>query len=266
MPLLSLDSLTLTDCRPETTIRAAAEAGFDACSLWIIPPPLFPSALLSPAQERDCARALANTGIQVIALEVFDLQSLTAVEECKPLLEMGARLGGKAALTINYGNPDRAEVAETLARFAEVARGFGLATNLEPVAGGQTQTLQAASELIAAAGADVGICLDPHHLFRAAGTTADIAEIEPGRIRYLQLCDGLLPQPPEIATTEAVCERPYPGDGEFPLREFLEAAPRDVPIGIECPSLSRVQNGASALVQAREVLAKARQVLAVSSA
>jgi sugar phosphate isomerase/epimerase len=264
MPLLSLDSLTLTDIQPETTIRAAGEAGFDACSLWIIPPPLFPSALLSPEKERDCARALADTGIRVIALEVFDLQTLSAVEGCKPLLEMGARLGGKAALTINYGNPDRAEVADTLARFAEVARGFGLATNLEPVAGGHTQTLRAASELIAESGADVGICLDPHHLFRAGGVIADIAEIEPGRIRYVQICDGLLPQPPEIAMTEAVCERPYPGDGDFPLREFLMAAPQDVPIGTECPSLSRAQAGASALDQAREVLAKAKDVIAFS--
>ena len=169
MPLLSLDSLTLTDTQPEITIRAAAEAGFDACSLWIIPPPLFPSALLSPEKERACARALSDSGIQVIALEVFDLTSIAAVEACRPLLEMGARLGGKAALTINYGNADRAEVADTLASFAEVARGFGLATNLEPVAGGQTQSLAAATELIAASGADVGICLDPHHLFRAGG-------------------------------------------------------------------------------------------------
>jgi sugar phosphate isomerase/epimerase len=264
MTLLSLDSLTLTDTQPETTIRAAAEAGFDACSLWIIPPPLFPSALLSPEKERECARALADTGIRVIALEVFDLHSLAAVDACKPLLEMGARLGGKAALTINYGNPDRAEVADTLAKFAEVARGFGLATNLEPVAGGQTQTLAAASELIDASGADVGICLDPHHLFRTGGKIAEIAEVGTGRIRYVQICDGLLPQPPEIAMTEAVCERPYPGDGQFPLREFLKAAPQDVPIGIECPSLSRAQAGASALDQAREVLAKAREVVAVS--
>jgi sugar phosphate isomerase/epimerase len=261
MTLLSLDSLTLTDTRPETTIRAAAEAGFDACSLWIIPPPLFPSALLSPDRERACAKALADTGIQVTALEVFDLQSVQAVEACKPLLEIGARLGGKAALTINYGNRDQSEVADTLAAFAQMAAGLGLATNFEPVAGGQTQTLAEARELISASGADVGICLDPHHLFRSGGTVADIAEIEPDLIRYVQLCDGLLPQPPEIALTEAVCERPYPGDGHFPLKEFLKAAPRDVPVGIECPSVSRAQAGASALDQAREVMANARRVM-----
>jgi sugar phosphate isomerase/epimerase len=259
---LSLDSLTLTDTQPQHAIRAAAEAGFDVCSLWIIPPPLFPSPLVTPEKERECAAILADTGMEVIALEVFDLHSMAGVEDCKPLLEMGARLGGKAALTINYSNPDRMETAEILARFAETAAGFGLATNLEPVAGGKSQTLAEARDLIRGSGADVGICLDPHHLFRAGDTVADIATIEPGSIRYVQLCDGPIPQPPEIAETEAVCERLYPGDGGFPLLDFLRAAPHDVPLGIECPSLRRMQAGKSAADQAREGIAALRRVLA----
>ena len=165
--------------------------------------------------------------MQVIALEVFDLHSMAGVEDCKPLLEMGARLGGKAALTINYSNADRGESAEILAKFAEVAAGCGLATNLEPVAGGKSQTLAEAEDLIRRSGADVGICLDPHHLFRAGGTVADIARVEPGRIRYVQLCDGPIPQPVEIAMTEAVCERLYPGDGDFALLDYLRAAPHE---------------------------------------
>jgi len=261
MPRLSLDSLTLTDTAPHVTIRAAAEAGFDACSLWIIPPPLFPSALLTPAMERECASIIADTGIELIALEVFDLHSLAGVEDVRPLLEMGARLGGQAALAINYSNADRSESAAILAAFAEAAAGFGLATNLEPVAGGKSQTLAEARDLIAASGADVGICLDPHHLFRGGGAVSDIPAIEPGLIRYVQLCDGPIPQPAEIAMTEAVCERLYPGDGQFPLLDFLRAAPRDVTLGIECPSLSRAQAGASALDQAKEGLAKMRGLL-----
>jgi sugar phosphate isomerase/epimerase len=258
---LSLDSLTLTDTQPQEAIRAAAEAGFDACSLWIIPPPLFPSPLLTPEKERECAAVLADTGVEVIALEVFDLHSLAGVEDCKPLLEMGARLGGKAALTINFSNPDPVESAEILARFAEVAAGFGLATNLEPVAGGKTQTLAEAGNLIRASGADVGICLDPHHLFRSGDSIADIAAVEPGRIRYVQLCDGPLPQPPEIAATEAVCERLYPGEGDFPLIDFLRAAPRETPLGIECPSLARTQAGRSAADQASEGVAAMRRLM-----
>lgn len=262
MAKFSLDSLTLTDTCPQDAIRAAAAAGFDACSLWIIPPALYPSPLLTPAIERECAAIIADTGIEPIALEVFDLYSIAGVETVKPLLEMGARLGGKAALAINYSNADRAESAEILARFAEAAAGFGLATNLEPVAGGKSQTLAQAQDLIRASGADVGLCLDPYHLFRAGGSIADIGTIAPGAIRYVQLCDGPIPQPEEIAMTEAVCERLYPGDGDFPLVDFLRAAPRDVIFGAECPSLSRAQSGASALEQAKEVLAKMRALLA----
>jgi len=260
---LSLDSLTLTDTAPQVAIRAAAAAGFDACSLWVIPPPLFPSALLAPAGERECAAVIADTGIEVIALEVFDLHSMAGVEAARQLLEMGARLGAKAALAINYSNADRGETSEILAAFAETAAGFGLATNLEPVAGGQTSTLAQARDLIRASGADAGICLDPHHLFRTGETVANLAAMDPGAIRYVQVCDGPLPQPPELAMTEAVCERLYPGDGDFPLAEFLKAAPADVPLGVECPSVSRAQAGRSARDQAVEAMTRLRALLAM---
>ena len=85
----------------------------------------------------------------------------------------------------------------------------------------------------------------------------------PGAIRYLQLCDGPIPQPAEIAKTEAVGERLYPGDGDFQLIDFLRAAPRDVIVGAECPSISRAQSGVSAIDQAREGLRKMRAVLAL---
>ena len=263
MPKLSLDSLTLTDTAPAVAIRAAAEAGFDACSLWIIPPALFPLPLLTPAMERECAAVIADTGLEVIALEVFDLHSLAGVEGAKHLLEMGARLGGKAALAINYSNADRGQAAEILAAYAELARGFGLATNLEPVCGGKSQTLAEAQDLIRRSGADVGLCFDPHHLIRSGDGLAELEAVGPGLIRYVQVCDGPIPQPSGIAETEAVCERLYPGDGDFPLVELLRAAPRDVPIGIECPSLSRAQSNVSAAKQASEAMAKLKQVLAL---
>ena len=262
MARLSLDSLTLTDAPPQMLIRAAAEAGFDACSLWIIPPPLFPSPLLTPAMERECAAIIADTGIEVIALEVFDLHSAAAVEMARPLLEMGARLGGKAALAIDYSNPDRSQAADILARFAEAAATFGLATNLEPVAGGKSQNLAEAHDLIRRSGADVGICFDPHHLIRGGGGLADLQALPPGVVRYVQVCDGPIPQPEAIRMTEAVCERLYPGDGDFPLIDLMRAVPHNVPIGIECPSIRRAQAGMSAAEQAREVMGKLRNLLA----
>lgn len=262
MRKLSLDSLTLTDTQPQELIRAAAAAGFDIVSLWVQAPALFPSPLLTPDKEAECASVLADTGLQVVSLECFDLHSEAVVDSYRPALELGARLGGKAALAINYSNPDPGHTAALLARFAQIAKDCGLGVNLEPVAGGPSPRLAQARDIIRASGADVGICLDPHHLFRSGDSLADLQAVEAGLIRYVQVCDGPRVQPPEIAATEAVCERAYPLDGEFPLVEFLRAAPRDTPLGIECPSLSRAGAGKSATDQAVEAIAAVRKLLA----
>lgn len=258
---LSLDSLTLTDTQPMELIRAAGAAGFDIVSLWVQAPALFPSPLLTPDKEAECASLLADTGLAVGSLECFDLYSEDIVEAYRPALELGARLGGKTALAINYSNPDPAHTAAILAKFAETAREYGLGVNLEPVAGGQSPRLAQAREIIRASGADVGICFDPHHLIRSGDGLADLQAVEPGLIRYVQVCDGPLVQPPEIAATEAICERLYPGDGEFPLLDLLRAAPKDTPLGIECPSLRRAQAGMSAKEQAAEAIAAVRKLL-----
>ena len=261
MARLSLDSLTLTDTEPMACIKAASDAGFDIVSLWVQAPPLFPSALLDGGKEAECAAILADSALEVVTLEVFDLHSFQAIEGYRAALERGARLGGKTALAINYSNPDKVETAEILASFAETAAQYGLAVNLEPIAGGHTSRLQQGAALIAASGADVGITFDPWHLVGAGGSIADIAEIDTSLVRYVQLCDGPLPIPAEQVGPGAVCERLYPGDGEFPLLEMLRRLPLDVPIGMECPSLSRVQAGRSPLEQAREGIEAMRRLL-----
>jgi hypothetical protein len=62
---LSLDGMTLTNTKPVDLIRSAKAAGFDQVSLWLQPPSPFPLQLLTPAMERECAQALAETGIRV---------------------------------------------------------------------------------------------------------------------------------------------------------------------------------------------------------
>lgn len=253
-PLLSLDSLTLTATRPSELIRAAGAAGFDLVSLWLQPPPIYPEALVTATEARECAALLADGPVGVQALEVFDLTALGDLDLYRPALELGARLGGTTALVYNLTNPDRGEVVEVLAAFAALAREYGLATNFEPVVMGRTATLAQAASLIAASGADVGLLYDLWHFVRAGGTAADLAEIAPGLIRYVQVNDGLAQIPAEQFIPESIGERLYPGEGEFPLLELLKAAPRDVPWAIETPSLRRANAGVTAEAQARETL------------
>lgn len=261
MARLSLDSLTLTDTQPMEIIKAASGAGFDIVSIWVQAPPLFPSPLLSADKEAECARILADTDLDVVTLEVFDLHSFEAVESYRDALERGARLGGKTALAINYSNPDRAQTTDILARFAETAAEYGLGVNLEPIAGGQTSSLVKGAEMIAASGANVGLTFDPWHLIGSGGSVADLDVIDVSIIRYVQLCDGPLPMPEDQVSVGAVCERMYPGEGQFPLLDMLRRVPLDVPVGIECPSLSRVQAGKTPLEQAQEGIAAMRGLL-----
>jgi sugar phosphate isomerase/epimerase len=263
MPKLALDSLTLTDTQPMDVIRAAQGAGFDIVSLWVQAPALYPSALLTAEKEAECARALADTDLEVVTLEVFDLHSFAAVETYREALERGARLGAQTALTINYSNPDRAETADVLAKFAEVAAEYGLGVNLEPVAGGHTTSLKQGAHMIVASGADVGITLDPWHLIGSGGTMTDILGIDRSLIRYVQLCDGPVPLPSDRVGIGAVSERAYPGEGAFPLLDMLRLVPPGVPVGIECPSVSRAQAGRTPLEQAREGIAAVRRTLAL---
>lgn len=180
---LCLDSLTLNDTEPAELIRSARSAGFDLVSLWVQPPSIFPSQLVTPAKAKACEAALKETGMRVGPLEVFDMRSAEAIESYRPALELGARLGAKSASAINVVNQDAAQVSELFAQFADLAFEYGFAVTLEPLATFATARLSQAREIIRASGVNAGIVLDILHLVREGGTVADVRAMEPGLIR-----------------------------------------------------------------------------------
>jgi sugar phosphate isomerase/epimerase len=262
MPALSLDCLTLTDSSPADLIRAAAAAGFDLVSLWIGSPAAFPRMRFLPEMERECAALLKDNGVAVHTLEVLDLTTETAIRDYRPALELGARLGGKAASAYNGSNPDRIHVVDLLALFVEVAGEFGLEVVLEPVAMAHTRTLAEADALIRDAGGKAGILFDSWHLVRSGSSVEDLRTLDPARIRYVQLNDGLAEIPPDAWIAEAMGERLYLGDGEFPLVDILRLLPDDIPWAVETPSLRRAQSGMNAEAQARETMGAMRRLIA----
>jgi hypothetical protein len=58
---------------------------------------------------------------------------------------------------------------------------------------------------------------------------------------------------------EARYGRLYPGEGELPLRELLEAVPTDIPLSVEAPCLARA--GRSSAERADEVARCTRRLL-----
>jgi sugar phosphate isomerase/epimerase len=242
-------------------IQAAGEAGFDCVSLWFPPPGIYPSALVTPEAAPECERLLSALGVQLYSLEAFALVSEAAVETYRPALELGARLGGRMALVYHVGVEDKRQAADLLAHFAETAAEFGLATCLEPIVSGATSTLAQARDLIRLSGAEVRILFDTWHLMRSGGGIEELRAIDPELIGYVQINDGLLVNPPQDILAEVKGERLYIGTGEFPLVELMSIVRRDVPWGIETPSLSRVQAGMSAATQAREAMAAMQGLL-----
>lgn len=258
---LCLDSLTVTDTEPEDLIHAAHSAGFDLVSLWVQPPPIFPRQLVTLDKVKGCAAALARTGIGVGPLEAFDMSSAAAIESYRPALEVGALLGAKTASAINLHNTDATEVSELFARFAELAGEYGLSVTLEPLATFKTSTLAQARDIIRAAGVDAGVVLDAFHLVHMGGTGADVRAMEPGLIRYVQLCDGGAFASIEQTRFEAACERLYPGEGDFPLVDLLGGAPTDIVWSIEAPSLRRAESGMTAEEQATTAMRSVRELI-----
>ncbi len=258
---LCLDSLTLTDTEPAELIRAAGSAGFDLVSLWVQPPSLYSRALLTNDRVQHCVAALDEAGVRVGPLEAFDLASAGAVESFLPALERGARLGARSASAINMQNHDASHVSDLLARFAELAGGFGLDVMIEPLAGWATSTLAQARAMILAARVDAGIVFDMCHLVRAGGSVGDLATIDPGLLWHAQLCDGVESLTREEAVIESWQERLYPGDGVFPLVEALCRVPLDISWGIEAPSRRRASQGMTAQEQAVEAMAALRRTI-----
>lgn len=260
MKTISLDCLTLPDVSPIELFGIAAEAGFTSASLWVQPPALFPTMLASPDMMADIGRAIADSGIAPGNLEVFNLNVAGPIEDYERTLAFGAQLGAKSATAINFGIA-RPDIAERLAAFHALCSRYGLKTYLEPISMGATRTLREGEDLITEAGVDAQLVVDCLHLARTGTLPDSISTIAPGHIGYVQICDGPAVIADDAIELEAVANRLYPGEGDFPLVNFLKAVPAHAPLGVEIPNRDRMDRGHSPLDRAREALQATNDLL-----
>lgn len=256
---VSLDVLTLLDTTPVELIHIAAETGYSAVSLWLQPPVLPGGTLVVPSMTAEIRQALADTGIKLGNLEVFNLNGDDDIAACEPALELGARLGGVSATAIDFG-PDRPDIPERFARFFELAKSYGLAAYIEPISMGRTRTVKDALRLIESAGVDGGVVLDCLHFVRTGSAIADLAQVPAHRIAYAQICDGPFTMAESGIGLESMAERLYPGEGGFPLVELLRALPASAKLAVETPSQSRSTRGESPRERARQAMAATRRL------
>ena len=259
MTTLSLDCLTLPDVTPVDLFAVARDAGYAAVSLWVQPPALYPPMLAVGAMTPAIKRAIAESGVKLGNLEVFNLNTNAPVADFERVLAFGAELGAGSATAINFGTP-RDDMAERLAAFHVLCAQYGLAAFLEPISMGAIRTVQEGVDLAEAAGIDVRMVIDCLHLMRTGTTPESLTRIPADRIGYIQLCDGPAQMAEEDIGPESVANRLYPGKGGFPLVAYLQALPAGVPIGVGTPCQPRSDQGISPLERARMAFAATQNV------
>jgi sugar phosphate isomerase/epimerase len=127
-----------------------------------------------------------------------------------------------------------------------------------------TTTLGAAVELIRLADEpNIRLNVDVLHLLRNGGRPADLADVDASLIQYAQISDGPLDQPESAQADEALFNRNFPGEGEFPLVSFVRHLPPDAVLSIEAP-VNRLRSVLSPMQRAARAVAGARAVLAAA--
>jgi sugar phosphate isomerase/epimerase len=264
--MIVLDHLTAWELAPPALIQGAAEAGYDAVSLWFHAPPdgvqTYPIMGDTP-MRRDAIAASRASGVAIFSIGLFVLTPAGWMPHWDAMLESGAAMGARRAIVLHY-DPEPARAQALLAELAAKAADHGIGVDVEFIARSGLTSLADACDLVEAIGGDCGVILDPLHLQRTGGSPADVDDRARGLIRYVQLCDGPATMPLERQLEEGSRQRRLTGEGEFPLTAFVAALRAGVPIGLEIPLSDLAAEGMGPVERSRKALAAAAPYLALA--
>ncbi|MDR5761050.1 TIM barrel protein [Caballeronia sp. LZ035] len=239
MKRLSLAHLTVLDVGPPDLISLAAQAGFRAVGIRLCSP--VPGGLAYPLRAgspelRDTLRLMEAHDVTVSDIEVIRLAADTCIDDYVPVFEAGAELGARR-VCINIDDPERTRVIDRLGALCDLARPLNLALDIEFMIWRPVARLEDAVDIVKALDKDNAfVLIDALHLFRSGGTVEAVAALDPAWIGSVQLCDAPLASPARDGIVdEARGNRLLPGEGGLPLRELLDALPKDVPLAAEVP-------------------------------
>lgn len=233
----SVHHMTALEADPAEFIALVANAGGDAVSLFAHQPG---GATGFPLVTRDNLAAvknsLADNGVRVNAIDVLMLTPRSTVEDFLPALDIGAELGARNAVALAYDD-DPARVVPILQALCEQAGQRNMRIGFEfcaftPAWNSLAGAVALQQEI---AHPRFAIAVDVLHLVRSGGSIAEVAALSAEQVAHGQICDGTsLDVTPDYGA-EAAGNRLVPGEGVFPLREFLAALPAGTHIDLEVP-------------------------------
>lgn len=258
MRSLCLDHLSLYDIPALELIKIAAQLDCDAVSLFVTPGHLGPYLDLTTdgAAKAEVVAALRDTGLSVSLVEPFILDENPDWNLLERSVALASELGGVVNGLCFDKEPARLQ--SSFGRLADLARSAGARMAVEGFTLSSVRTLAEALAMADTVGDEVGLTVDTLHVMRTGGSWADFAALPMHRITHVQINDGPLQAPADLAR-EATHERMAPGQGEFDLAAFLAFVPQSVRLAVEAPF--RAPAGMSPLERARLIVEATRALL-----
>jgi len=254
---IGLAALTVLELPHHEQVSVAAEAGYSHVGLRLVPVAGQPYQY--PLELPEVERRLGETGVRVLDVEVFRLTAQTHVEEWAGVLEISARLKA-TELLVHGADADEARLIDTFGRLCDLAAGYGLAANIEPMPWVEVSNIAKALRILRGASrANSGLLVDAIHFFRAGDSLAELAKVPREYLRYAQFCDARAEPPGDMQEIirQARSDRLFPGEGGLDLAGLLRTLPAGLPLSLEIPYARPMP----ALERARRALAATKAML-----
>ncbi len=253
---LAIHQITMMEGGPAGLVRFAARAGLRKICLFTATPAhpdgsdMFP--VVKPSKRNMFIQLMEGHNITIINAEYFPIMAGLEVKEYEAALTLAAALRAKRIVThIHETDPARAE--DQLGQLCDMADRLNLQVGLEFT--GFAKGCDSLDNAVAWASKmghpHLKIAVDALHLFRTGGTLAQLRRVDPALIGYAQICDG-----PDMRVTDDYLDeamfRMIPGEGAFPLSEFVEAFAPHVDLDIEVPGHAGAETASNRAMRAIE--------------
>jgi sugar phosphate isomerase/epimerase len=244
----SLAHLTVIGCPPPEMTYIASRSGYDYVSFRPIALGMKnePKYLLAEDKKlmRETKRALADTGIKLLDVELARIVPEKTPRDYVPAMEVAAELGGRHLISSAW-TPDMNYIVDFYAELCDLAKGYGLTVEFEFVTWSAVKTLkEACCVLREAARENCGILIDTLHFHRSRVAVEELDEVPKEWFHFAHLCDGPR-EIPGMDDTEALvrtgrAERLYIGEGGIDIDSITNRMP-EVPMSLEVPHEERAR-------------------------
>jgi 4-hydroxyphenylpyruvate dioxygenase len=215
----------------EDKLASAAKAGFRAVEIFENDLTFF------RGKPRDARLLAADLGLAIVALQPLrDFEAMLEPTRAKNFeraarkLDLMDELGARLLCVCSNVAPDAVDntsrAAEDLAELADLARQRGMRIGYEALAWGRwVKDWTAAWEIVRAADRDnLGIVLDSFHICVRGNPIDPIASLPAEKIALVQVADApALVMDPLSLSRHYRC---YPGQGDYPIVDYLDAVTR----------------------------------------